>query len=173
MISHKLFVISSVFALAALVGCAAEPAAGEGEPTETAGADLSALPKVVGSFVSAGSETLGLPKNLTFAAGGTYRSASAHGSWTLAKVGSQLKITLDASDAAKKTYFFSLSGNTMTFNETLSGATAYFYDESWHKKIPIGGLCEDGHGHSLGECSDSGNFACGEFDNVMTCNPLD
>lgn len=169
MIARTIFALVIAFAA---VGCAANQDDSETATTEAADLSTAKLPKVAGTFQSASSENLGLGNTLTFDADGTYSAGSKHGTWKLTaatKAQPEMQITLDGS----KTFLFSIAGNTMTFNVTANGATAYFYDKSWTKKIPIGDLCDDGHGKSLGECSDSGNFGCSEFDGAMTCNPLD
>jgi hypothetical protein len=191
--------VAAVVSLSSLMlGCSGAPS-GSGESsaadlsadsTETADATKSAL---VGTFTAVGTNPLDLRyTTYTFKSDGTFTAiggcgesnchsiTEANGTWTSKSATlestSQKEVTLVDSLGNKDTYIYTVSGNTMTFNVTLDGATQFFYNASWKKSIPMGDVCEDANGKSLGECSDSGNFGCGGSgvsDDVSTCNPLD
>jgi hypothetical protein len=169
-------------------GCSAAAPSSVGS---TAGAESSS-DKLDGLFEAVGTTDLSVGNSYTFHSDGTYTYAggcpqdgpgphcfaitAGSGTWEIKKDSPQDKIVLDDDNGNEDTYYISYGGNTLTFNKTLDGSTAYFFKESWTRDIPIGDVCQDNNGNSLGNCSDSGNFACGEDgtgDNVYTCVPLD
>ena len=188
-------IVSLSTVASALVGCSGAA----GSSTDTSGADLSAdaaKSGLSGTFTQMGTNALDLAySSYTFKSNGTFTAtggcestgfASCHsitaasGTYTTKSATvdktSQKEVTLVDSLGNKSTYIYTLAGNTLTFNKTIDGDTEFFANMAWSKEIPIGDICEDNTGKSLGECSDSGNFGCGESgvtDGVYTCNPLD
>jgi hypothetical protein len=186
--------VAAAFSLSSLMlGCSGAPSSTE----ETSGADLSAdaaKTGLTGTFTQVGTNPLNLLyTSYTFKSDGTFKAVGgcgeesgchaiteATGTWTSKSATvdktSQKQVTLVDSLGNKDTYIYTLAGNTLTFNKTVDGDTEFFYSAAWTKRIPIGDVCQDNAGNSLGECSDSGNFGCGESgvsDDVYTCNPLD
>ena len=144
-----------------------------------------------GTYETDGTNTVKLPYNAyTFKSDGKYTAvggcpqtgpgatcfAITTGSGTY-KI-SDGEITFDDASDGKSTYFVTAFGNTLTLNATLDGSTAYFNKSGWKDEIPMGGVCQNNDGQSLGECADSGNFGCGispgpGTDSVYLCTPLD
>jgi hypothetical protein len=101
-------------------------------------------------------------------ASGTYKVSTAKANGTMT---AEIVLTTDSKPT---TYAVEYDGNTLTLDAT-SDTPAMFFNESWSKKIPIGDVCQDDAGTSLGDCDDDGNFGCspGIDPDVWTCNPLD
>jgi hypothetical protein len=191
-----LLAVAAAFSLSSLMlGCSGAPQSAD----ETSGSDLSATAEsaksgLTGTFTQVGTNGLNLLyTTYTFKSDGSFSASGgcseesgchaiteANGTWTTKSAtiddSSQKEVTLVDTLGNSDTYIYTVSGNTLTFNKTLDGATEFFYNASWTKHIPISDVCQDNDGNSLGECSDSGNFGCGESgvtDGVYTCNPLD
>jgi hypothetical protein len=161
------------------------------EATSSSAADaLSASSTLSGTYEEVGFNDVGLPyysyvfkSDNTFKAVGGCRPSVDHcfaisegsGTWTITGHGESAKVKLAYDSGNEATYYVSSNGNTLMVNKTRAGSTAYFFKEEWTKDIPIGGVCQDDAGNSLGNCEDSGNFGCGldgTDDNVNTCVPL-
>ena len=195
MIATRTLLAALTLASSALaVGCAA-PTAG---PVASGSAEALSTSELEGTYTEVGTNSVELTyfqytfnKDSSFTATGGCRPTppaqcfvtfAGGGTWHLTKDGANHKLTLEDNDGSKNSYYVTLAGNSLTMNATVADEadplkTANFFNAGWTREIPIGGICQDDSGNSLGRgCEDSGNFGCGidgTGDNVYTCVPLD
>jgi|HubBroStandDraft_6_1064221.scaffolds.fasta_scaffold127262_2 hypothetical protein len=152
------------------------------DSTDSDSDEVGSHASLSGTYKEVGHDGIGLGySSLTFESNGTYTAKngnkSAKGTWKISKDGAQYQIKLADNVDGDKTLYESWDGYQLSLDQDSEGniSTNFFY-ASWSKKIPIGDVCEDNEGNSLGECTDDGNFACGPDgtnDNLDSCVPLD
>jgi hypothetical protein len=152
------------------------------DPTDSSDSDeVGKKTSLSGTYEEVGTDGVGFGvTSIEFESSGKliakHGSSSTSGTWKISKAGSQYQIKLVVGSATH-TYYETWDGYQLALDQDAEGNVATnFYYASWDTQIPIGDVCEDNSGNSLGECDDDGNFACGldgTDDNLESCVPLD